>query len=193
MTTTYHAQSITTSFVGRVAQAVSPEARRLVALGEERGWEFTVLGQAPMLAEPVRLGDWLLVPIEQDSSLVPARALERVRAVFAAGLRPQGFVLVHEAPMLLPAPGANRPGVLRLPTLSPEVRATLKAAAGTLGAVAVGVGALAGLAALAVAVLSAAALLALPALLIAGVTLVDPILVAVTEDGYWVEIDRWSS
>jgi hypothetical protein len=32
-----------------------------------------------------------------------------------------------------------------------------------------------------------------PALLVVGAVVVDPILVAVTEDGYWVEIDRWWS
>jgi hypothetical protein len=27
--------------------------------------------------------------------------------------------------------------------------------------------------------------------LLAGMVMLDPILVAVTEDGYWIEIDRW--
>ena len=191
MTTRHGTRAVTTSFVGHVTSVLSSETRQLVTLGREHGWDFFVLGQAPMLAEPVRLGDWLLVPVEQDSSHVPVRALERVRAIYAAGLRPQGFVLVHEAPPLLPAPDQHQVDAIHFPVLSPEVKSALKAAAGTLGAVAVAVGALAGMAALAVAALSVAAVLALPVMLVAGVALVDPILVAVTEDGYWVEIDRW--
>jgi hypothetical protein len=28
--------------------------------------------------------------------------------------------------------------------------------------------------------------------LLIGLVMVDPILIAVTEDGYWIEIDRWN-
>jgi hypothetical protein len=30
-----------------------------------------------------------------------------------------------------------------------------------------------------------------PAIFMAGAALIDPILIAVTEDDYWIEIDRW--
>ena len=48
----------------------------------------------------------------------------------------------------------------------------------------------------AVAVSAVVAVLAMPLFLIGGIgalVLVDPVLIAVTEDGYWVEIDRWYS
>ena len=41
------------------------------------------------------------LPAQLDSTHIPARALERVQAIYAVGLRPQGFVVVHEAPPLL--------------------------------------------------------------------------------------------
>ena len=46
-------------------------------------------------------------------------------------------------------------------------------------------------AAVALAAVGAATLVAIPLTLMLGAALLDPILVAVTDDGYWVEIDRW--
>jgi hypothetical protein len=193
MNTLTHSQSLSTSFAKRVATLVSPETRRLVNLGRQQGWDCAVLGNAPLPSAPVRLGEWLIVPAHQDSSEVPARALERVQAIYAAGLRPQGFVVVHEAPLLLSAPKPNTPHTWRMPVLSPQVQSVLKAAAGVLGTLAVGLVAIAGVvavAALMVAVVSIAAILVFP-IFAMGAVMLDPILVAITEDGYWVEIDRW--
>jgi hypothetical protein len=183
--------SLRTSFVGRVAPMLSPQTRQLTTLGRQQGWNSAVLGQAPLPTEPVRLGDWLIVPAHQDSSPVPARALARVQAIFAAGLRPKGFVVVHEAPKLLPAPVQDQPDTLQMSALPAHLRSTLKVASiavGVLGTLAV---VASGLAILAVAAISLAAVLALPAILVVGAAVVDPILVAVTDDGYWIEIDRW--
>src|SRR3989304_7399310 len=80
-----------------------PETAKLVHYGLSHGWGLAILGQAPMLEEPVRLKEWLLVPAHEDIGQIPTRALNRVQALFAAGVRPQGFVIVHEAPMALPA------------------------------------------------------------------------------------------
>jgi hypothetical protein len=185
------ANSLPTSFVGRVAPMLSPQTRQLTTLGRQQGWNSAVLGQAPLPSEPVRLGDWLIVPAHLDSSPVPARALARVQAIFAAGLRPKGFVVVHEAPKLLPAPVQDHPDALRMSALPAPVRSALKVtsiAVGVLGTLAV---VASGLAILAVAAISLAAILALPAILVVGAAVVDPILVAVTDDGYWIEIDRW--
>jgi len=184
---------ISMSVAGGIAPLVSPETRRLVNLSRERGWDCAVLGRAPLPEEPVRLGDWLAVPVDQDSSLVPVRALERVQAIYAAGLRPLGFVLVHEAPGLLPAPEQTGPASWQMPSLPPQLKSALTLAAGALGVLAVGVVAVAGVVVLAVAAIGLAAILAVPLFLVAGAAVVDPILVAVTEDGYWVEIVRWES
>ena len=185
--------SLMTSFVNRVAPAVSLEARKLVALGRHRGWNCTVLGQAPIPKEPVRYGDWLIIPAHQDSSTVPPQAQERVQAVFAAGIRPEAFMVVHEAPKLLAAPAGNQERSWRISPMPSRLTTTLKVTAGALGVVG-GIVAVSGLAVLAVAVLAVAAALVLPALLVvgaAGVAVLDPILVAVTEDGWWIELMRW--
>ncbi len=59
------------------------------------------------------------------------------------------------------------------------------------GVLTLAVAAVAGLVMVAAAVVALASVLLLPAILMIGALGVDPILVAVTEDGYWIEIDRW--
>lgn len=161
--------------------ARSAETRQLMSLAEELKWNSQVLGRAPMPDEPVRLGDWLLTPATADSTPIPERAWERIQAIFAAGIRPQGFVLVHEAPMLLP-------DVAKVPTNEKPQPRPPASVGPALGA---GLASASGLAAMAVAALAFVALL-LPLAVMAGALTLDPILVAVTEDGYWVEIDRWN-
>lgn len=191
MVTSQHIQTLS-SASAEGAWIANSDTHRLMALGRERGWGCAVLGRAPLPDTPVRLGPWLIVPVHQDPSLIPDRALERVQAIFAAGLRPQGFVLVHEAPRLLTAPAHAAPHPWWLPALPPALRPALRAMALGLGAVAVALIALVGVAFAAAALISAALLLALPALAV-GAVAVDPILVAVTGEGDWVEIDRWSN
>ncbi len=178
-------------FTVREVAELSFETGQLLALGRQEHWDFRVLGQAPMPERPVRLGEWLLAPAEIDSSSIPARALSRVQTIFAAGLRPKGFVLVHEAPKLLPAPagaGQSRPASNTLASWQVSLRHWADSPAGSL---ALGVAAVSGLAVFALAALSAAAVLLVPIFLLAAGSGLDPILVAVTEDGYWIEIDRW--
>ncbi len=167
------------------------ETKELMSLAKEHRWGFQVLGNAPMPEQPVRLGDWLLVPALFDSSPILSRALERIQAIFAAGIRPQGFVLVHEAPMLISAPAetqvTERNAALNFLDHSVSPRPADFAA--LFGA---GIAAASGLAAMAIGALTLLATLALPVTLMAGALLLDPILVVVTKDGYWVEIDRWS-
>ena len=170
--------SITKPSASNSIAGISPEASQLVTLGRRHRWPFQVLGQAPMLQETVRLGDWLLVPAQQDSSAIPARSLERVQAIFGAGLRPQGFVLVHEAPKLLKAPVVAK----EKPIAQPDVSASILPNSTLDIATALGTG------------LAAFASMILPMLfMVAAVALADPILVAVTEDGWWIEIDRWNT
>ena len=176
----------------RLTPALSPHVRDLKSLGRRVNWKCAILGHAPLPEEPIRYGEWLIVPIHLDSSPIPPRALERVQAIYSAGLTPRGFVVVHEAPKLLAAPiHQARESRFALSALPGAARSALK----TLGGVLVGAGVLllsvTSAVALAVAAISLAALLLVPASLIASVALVDPILVAVTPDGYWVEIDRW--
>ena len=137
---------------------LSTQATQLLALGRQRGWSFTHLGNAPLPDRPVYIGDWMLVPAQQDTNPIPKHTQERVKAVYASGIRPAGWVVVHDAPPLLAPPEIQRPPV-------PAIWKYLAV--------------MGGLAALLVTYLGVAALL------------VDPILVAVTPAGDWIEIDRW--
>jgi len=187
MNSSYDNQTIAKKNIYKLANQIGPEARQLMTLGHENGWEFSILGQAPLPREHFRLGDWMIVPAHQDSSVIPARALERVQSIYASGLRPKGFVLVHEAPKLLSAPQEEKPQSApreaELPNLTPAIK-VVGGALGTLAIATLGIGGL-------VAVLMAGAVVALPAFLLAGAIALDPILIAVTEDDIWIEIDRW--
>lgn len=157
----------------------STESQGLLSLGRQRNWDFTILGQSPLPRQPIHLQDWLIVPAHQDSSHIPARALVRIQAIFAMGLRPQGFVIVHEAPKLLPAPEIVEPEITTVPSTTPGFKPLIT---GLLGAMAV-----------AIPLAAAVASMIVPATLAVGAVLIDPILVAVTEDDTWIEIDRWWS
>ncbi len=155
-----------------------PETTKLVRYGLRRGWPLVILGIAPMLEEPVRLRDWLLVPAHLDTSHIPARALRRVQSLYAAGIRPQGFVVVHEAPLALPADKPTPPKVNPLPIGNIEFEDAAAGIGKAIGILAAGAFAVVGL--------------ALMSTLAVGVVVLDPILIAVTQDNYWVEIDRWN-
>jgi len=146
------------------------QVQQLLALGDRMGWHTQVIGRAPMLKEAVRLQDWMLVPAHEDTTAIPARTMRRIYTLFSQGLRPQGFVVVHEAPMQLTAP---KPVIEEKPPVEWE-----------------GVGKAVGVITKVLGVLLLGSML-LPLGLIAGAVMIDPILVAVTEDGYWIEIDRW--
>jgi hypothetical protein len=162
------------------------ETKELVKFGDDMGWDLPVLGQAPLPQEPIRAGDWLIVPAEQETSPIPDRAFKRVQAIYMAGHRPKGFVLVHEAPALLAAPPATqKPTGWR--TLLPDSKntAALAVTAGGVLVASVVVGALA------IAAIGAVIAMTLPVVAVAGAVAVDPILIAVMEDDCWIEIDRW--
>jgi hypothetical protein len=169
-----------------VIPKVSPQVQEVMDLGNEKFWKFAVLGYAPMPKEHIRLGDWLVVPAEQDNSEIPDRAMERIQAIFNSGIRPKGFVVVHEAPMLLSPPETieiqtPHPQWSLNPETTQKVIETLGAGASILGKVVVGT----------ITAVGAIAAAVLPAIFLAGVVLIDPILILVTEDDCWIEIDRW--
>lgn len=146
------------------------QMQQFLALGDFMGWQIDVIGQAPMLKKAVRLQDWMLVPAHEDTTPLPSRTMRRIQTIYSHGLRPQGFVVVHEAPMQLTAP---KPVIVEKSPMEWE----------SVGKV---VGAITKV--LGVLVMSS---VLLPLGLIAGMVLLDPILVVVTKDRYWIEIDRW--
>ena len=155
------------------------QTRQLLTLGQENRWPTQVLGKAPMLKEPMRIHNWLLVPSTMDSTALPDQAIQRIKALYEAGIRPQGFVMVHEAPLQLKAPAIQA---------KPKVDKQLLK---KIGGAALGLGIVTGSLIAAVGIAIIGGLLILPAGLLAAVVLVDPILVAVMPDDSWVEIDRW--
>src|SRR5258706_700261 len=90
-------------FTVREVAELSFETGQLLALGRQEHWDFRVLGQAPMPERPVRLGEWLLAPPENDSSSIPPRAPNPVQTIFSPGPRPEGFVPVDATPKHLSA------------------------------------------------------------------------------------------
>ena len=155
------------------------QTKQLLTLGKENRWPMQVLGKAPMLKQPIRVQDWLLVPSTMDSTSLPNQAIQRIKALYEAGIRPQGFVMVHEAPLQLKAP---------IPQEKPKVDQQLLK---KIGGAAIGLAVVTGSMVAAIGVAIIGGLLILPAGLLAAAVIIDPILVAVMPDDSWVEIDRW--
>ena len=159
---------------------VGPETRQILDLAEQKGWDFNLLGQAQLPKEVIQLDKWLIAPACQDSSEIPARTYKRIQTLFANGIRPKGFVVVHEAPRLLNAPKVV-PQHATPEVFPPEIE---KPKTGTNPTDAIA------------SILSSALLgtiLTAVGTLFLGIALIDPIVVAVMEDGCWVEIDRWAT
>jgi hypothetical protein len=155
--------------------------KQLLTLGREEGWPFRILGQAPMLTEPMRIQDWFLVPALEDSTPLPDATMERLYAIYGNSIHPQGFVLVHEAPLRLTSPVQEK----TKPTKTVDFK--------KIGGAALGFAALTGSVLAGAAIAVVGGLLILPAGLIAAAVIIDPILVAVMPDNTWVEIDRWDT
>ena len=180
MNTNHNHTLAVASHPGQLMAQIGPETRQVITLGEEKGWSFNLLGRARLPEQPVQLDQWIIVPASQDSSEIPVRTYRRIQALFANGIRPQGFVVVHEAPRLLSAPPVVKPPAYREP-FPPEIEKPKGAAIAT-GLVA--------------SLLSSALLgtsLTIFGALFLGLAMLDPVVVAVMEDGCWVEIDRWAT
>ena len=158
---------------------LGPQTKQLLTLGEDNHWPIQILGQAPMLEEPLRVREWVLMPALMDSTSLPDHAMERIHAVYKAGIRPQGFVIVHEAPLEIEAP---------LPEVKRKTNSDLLK---KIGGAALGAGLLSGSIVALVGIAILGGVLLAPIGLLGAAVVLDPILVVVTTDNYWVEIDRW--
>jgi len=148
-------------------------AQLLIDFGKYRGWEFVFLGKEPVPEKPVRKGDWVAVPPEMDNTPYPNNVYEKMLAIQAANLEPKLFLLVHYDP--------EKPREMEVapPKVLPATQSEPKDSKLGLGSLFVAAGAF------------AVGIKVLFGLLAAAMFLVDPILVAITEDDEWVEIDRW--
>lgn len=163
-----------------VTMPVSEQEREIMAVGQSRHWDFRVLGIAPVPEQPIYFNNWWLVPASQDTSVVPARALERIRGIYEAGIHPKAVVIAHEAPREIAAPKGT-------PTISPFQFWTRKVGEHSLTGLKV-LGAVAAVVIPVAATVLGASLLITFGLLAA---MVDPCLIVVTEDDVWVQIDYW--
>lgn len=163
---------ISTSNVGTVDELASLQTQQMLNLGRHNGWGFTVLGKADLPDRPIHLEKWLIVPAYEDKTPVPKRTLERIQTIYTAGLRPQGFVVVHEAPRLLSVPANQAP--------NPTDQTGDPLGSSSLYSLAAGLGTVLGIMAKLVF-----------AVTLVGLVALDPIVIAVMDDGSWVEIDRW--
>lgn len=165
----------------QVHLAQSKTTKNLMALGQKQSWAFAVLGIAPMPSEPISLSKWRIVPAHLDTSPIPQHAMDRIQTIYAEGIRPQGFVVVHELPKLLPA---SVPEVIDVEVID---RSGYDFTIDCNKVMSVGLKAVG---AIAIAAVTAAGII-LPAIFAVGsAILLDPILIAVA-DGVWVEVDRW--
>lgn len=163
---------------------VRMQEREIMKMGTDRRWPFLVLGAAPVPPVPIFHNGWWLVPIIEDHSPIPERSMERVHALFEAGIRPKAFVIAHEAPMQLRAP-ANTPRVSPLEFWVQRLTAHSIAALQITGKILTTV-----VLPLTVAVLG----VTLSAMVgLAAVALSDPCLIAVTDDDVWIQIDFWTT
>lgn len=187
------AKQVETAVIRQQAFVESMDTQNLLMLGRKKGWRLHILGQAPIPVESIRLGDWLLVPAEKDTSPIPDRAWQRLQALFAAGIRPQGFVVVHEAPKLLPPPSGSEFADLQGLIRGAQFKSALKTVATVLSVVGGALAVVSGVIVIAILTVLAAAAVFTVGALIAGAIALDPILIAVMDDGTWIEIDRWDT
>ena len=78
--------------------------REAVLVGWEHHWPFRILARACMIDEPIRYNDWLFIPEDQDTSIIPYEASKRVDVLRETGFNVVGTIVAHEAPKQLMAP-----------------------------------------------------------------------------------------
>jgi hypothetical protein len=170
-------RSISTPNTGTMDSPVSLQTRQILSLGRRNGWGFAVLGKADLPDRPIHLEKWVIIPAHEDRTPAPKRTLERIQAVYAAGLRPKGFVVVHEAPHYLKAPRQEAPQNTRLflartgdhfsPMPAKAGEKSDPSGSSSFSSLVTGLGT----------VMSAIAMMIFPVMLL--------------DDDCWIEIDRW--
>lgn len=151
------------------------QGSQILDLGEKHGFDFRFIGVAPAPEEPVFVPGWWIVPAAQDQSEIPERSLQRVKLLLQAGILPQSFVIVHEVPQVVDVP--------QLPQMiPPKIKSGWITGESITGHTTLPIlaGVLAGISAVLV-----------PLLFIGSLALIDPILIAITQEQEWIEIDRW--
>ncbi len=186
----------------------------LIAFFDRQGWKYKVLGRAEMPQSIAYVGNWVIVPSDADVSKIPDNAMDKVTAILAEGYRPKGFLLAHE---ITPNKARQRPKTafsipqsnwfeekakarktvsFPVPDWSKLTRyvSPVVSVLGELTKIAVicagvALGVLALISIIKALLVVGGVILGL-VVLAAGAGL-DPVLVVVSDDNYWIEIDRW--
>jgi hypothetical protein len=140
---------------------------KALTLARKNHWWFRVIGTGSMISSPKYQDGWWLVPINEDKTIIPKNALQRVEKLKQDGIRIQGVIVAHEAPKLLCAP-AKEPFKIDTEAISKtvgEVAAVLARILATMFGI-------------------------LFYMMAAGI-LVDPALIVVLEDGTNLEVMSW--
>jgi hypothetical protein len=149
------------------------------------------IGRSSASVIPQLVGDWWVQPLTPETYL-PARAEARLNQVFEAGIKPKAVVVFYELPGKAEPSKVSQVGQQVGQQLSRFASVDVPAAALRAGQLAKqhGPGVLRMAAIGAGVVLTGMGLIALAGIT-AAVSVTDPCLVIVTEDGYWLEVDRW--
>lgn len=86
------------------------QVKKVFAVAEREHYKFQVLGNigTGMIECPFYYNQWWYIPIEQDKSIIPDTAFDRVDKIRQAGIPIKGLIVAHEAPRLLASPKRQR-------------------------------------------------------------------------------------
>lgn len=166
------------------------DAMKTTEMARENHWGFRYIGNMEMLSAPFQVGNWEFIPLE-DKSIIPKRAMQRIQAIEKEGIKTQGLVIAYDheppgIPKLLTAPPPKllaEPKPVLVPkqapqkTDDPKQSNELVAIAGTVLMTTFGV--------------IGALLVGFISLLVFALSIGDPALIVVLEDGSWIEVMRW--
>lgn len=166
-------------------------------LGERVGFRLHLMGHSQAPITPHRVGAWWMEPL-RDYEALPPRARYRLESLLSSGLQPKAVVLFHELPQFMEQEDFGISTLVnKTDRLRYQIPETVEAFSANVAKKLPVVGALlwrVGLVVLPLVVLSLGVLVAgaaTAATAVGTAVALDPCLVVVTVDGYWIEVDRW--
>jgi hypothetical protein len=138
--------------------------QKAMALAQKNHWWFRILGVEKPITEPVYRYGWWLVPLKEDKSIIPIKAIERVEELRKNGIQIGRIIVAHEAPKQLCAPIQPKP--VRVPQKVVRQSVDLSGLVDVLAAV-------------------------LPYLLLAPLMIDPALVVQLDPDGELLEVMRW--
>ena len=130
---------------------------------EGADWQPKVVGYGRMISSPITKNGWRIVPYNQDNSNIPYDALKRMQDLYKRDYKIVGLLIAHE---IVEEPPVEVP---QGDDSSDVLEGILKVAGIIIGGL----------------------LFLFVAAAVSVVCSGDPVLIAVLEDGRWVEVIRW--